>query len=249
MTDFSHLTDIIIENDQEGASPMLNGVLGVPDGPGPWPAVVVVHEAFGIDEQMRLQVAKLVSLGYLTLMPDLFSEGGARKCLTATFRALGSGSGRAYADIEAARQMLLARPDSSGAVGVIGFCMGGGFALMTAGRGFDAASANYGMLPKELDTAFEGACPIVGSYGAKDRSLSGAAGKLEIALTAQGITHDVKEYPEASHTFMNEGAAGPAWFRPVARVMGFKPEPEAAADSWARIDAFFGKHLTAHSDR
>jgi len=243
------LQNITIDNDQQGASVGLHGVLGVPQGEGPWPIVVVVHEAFGIDAEMRKQVAHLATLGYLALMPDLFTEGGMRKCIFATMRAMRSGTGRAFADIEAARQWLLKRDDSTGAVGVIGFCMGGGFALMTAaGRGFDAASANYGMLPGDMEAAFENACPVIGTYGGKDGSLKGATAKLETALTKQRVTHDLKEYPDAGHAFLNELPTGPGWFRPLARVMHFGPNPQAAVDAWGRIDSFFQEHLVATKD-
>ncbi len=228
----------------EGSSPRLGAILGVPEGPGPWPAVVVVHEVFGVDREMRKQVAHLASLGYLAVMPDLFSDGGARRCLVATMRAMANGHGRAYADIESARQWLASRPDVVGAIGIVGFCMGGGFALMTASRGFGAAAVNYGLLPAELDATLAGACPVVGSYGGRDRSLKGAAARLEQALTAASIPNDIKEYPEASHTFMNELRAGPGWFRPISRVMGFGPDPDAASDAWARIDDFLRAHLT-----
>ena len=231
--------------DVEGGSRGLRGVLAVPDGPGPWPGVVLVHEAYGVNEVMRRQVAHVASLGYVALMPDLFSDGGVRRCLTATFRALRSGEGRAFVDIGSARSFLTARDDSTGQVGVLGFCMGGGFALASAaGHGFDASSANYGMLPHDLDDDLRGACPIVGSYGARDHSLTGAAAKLEGALTRLGVPHDVKEYPSAGHSFLNDAESGPAAVRLLTkRILGAGPEPVAAADAWRRIDAFFSEHL------
>lgn len=223
----------------------LVGVLGLPEGAGPWPAVVMVHEVFGIEENMRLQIERLASAGYLVLMPDLFSRGGMRKCLNATFRALTEGRGQAFDDVEAAKQMLIARPDCTGKVGVIGFCMGGGFALQLANRGFEASAVNYGMMPKDLDAALAGACPIVGSYGGRDLSLRKAASKMENALTKAGIPHDIKEYPLANHAFMNPGAAGPLAIRPfMQKVVGFKPYPEEAKDAWMRIENFFAEHLT-----
>lgn len=97
--------------------------------------------------------------------------------------------------IEATRRALLERPDTGGRVGVIGFCMGGGFALLLAGSGgYRAASVNYGMLPSDLDDALDGACPIVGSFGGRDRTLPGAAQRLEAALTACGIDHFFRRY-------------------------------------------------------
>ena len=231
--------------DAEGGSRALRGVLAVPEGTGPWPGVVLVHEAYGVNEVMRRQVAHVASLGYVALMPDLFSDGGARRCLTATFRALRAGEGRAFVDIGTARSFLRARDDSTGQVGVLGFCMGGGFArLAAAGHGFDASSVNYGMLPRELDDDLRGSCPIVGSYGARDHSLPGAAEKLDGALTRLGVPHDVKEYPSAGHSFLNDAESGPAVVRLLTRrILGAGPEPAAAADAWQRIDAFFGEHL------
>jgi len=238
------LTDVAVSPLLHGASPALAGVLCVPDGDGPWPAVVIVHEAFGVTDVMRRQVQRMAEAGYLVLMPDLYSAGGARRCLTATFRAMASGRGRAWLDIESARQMVLAREDCTGQVGVLGFCMGGGFALGAATRGFDASSVNYGRLPRDLDSALAGACPIVGSYGALDGSLRGAAATLDSALIRLGVAHDVKEYPTAGHAFLNDAPDGPKITRLLfGRFLGIGPDPVAAADAWQRIDGFFAEHL------
>jgi carboxymethylenebutenolidase len=228
------------------ASAALTGEFVAPAGEGPWPGVVLVHEAFGINDVMRRQAERFARAGYLALMPDLFTEGGARKCLNQTFREISSGTGRSFADIESARQLLIARDDCTGAVGIIGFCMGGGFALAAASRGFAAASVNYGRLPKPLDESLVGACPIVGSYGGIDGSLKGAARMLEASLTRLGIEHDVKEYPGAGHSFLNDAESGPPAIRFLfKRFLGAGPNPEAAADAWSRIDTFFTTHLTA----
>lgn len=228
-----------------GGSAGLKAVLAIPAGVGPWPGVVLVHEAFGLNDVMRRQALRLAEAGYLALMPDLFTAGGARTCLVSTFRALSAGEGRAFVDIEAARVALSRRADCTGAVGVLGFCMGGGFALAAASRGFDAASVNYGSLPKDLDSALIGACPIVGSFGGRDSSLKGAAATLDAALERAGIPHDVKEYPEAGHAFLNDEESGPPVLRYVfKRMLGAGPNPEAAADAWQRIEAFFGEHLS-----
>ena len=90
-----------------------------------------------------------------------------------------------------------------------------------------------------------GACPIVASYGRRDLFLRGAAAKLEAALTAAGVPHDVKEYPTAGHAFLDTSAEDlPAPLRPIlTRVLGAGPDPVAAADAWRRIDAFFRTHL------
>jgi carboxymethylenebutenolidase len=237
------LEDVVIAHTVDGTSKELKGVLGIPEGTGPWPAVVVLHEAFGVDDEMRKQVARMAGMGYLALMPDLFSDGGMRRCISATMRSLSSGEGRAYADIEAARLQVKSDPRCSGKVGVIGFCMGGGFALMTLDRDFDVAAVNYGMIPKDLDAAVENACPVVTSYGAKDVTLKGATAQLDDALTKAKVPHDSKEYPKAGHVFMNDKLNGWPIIRPLVRVMNFGPEPESAKDAWQRVEKFFGEYL------
>jgi carboxymethylenebutenolidase len=228
---------------QLGGSLPLRGYLARPRGEGPWPGVVVVHEAFGLDDVMLRQANRLAEAGYLTLAVDLFSAGGARRCLVSTFRALSKRAGRPFDDIEAARRWLTDAPDCTGKTGVIGFCMGGAFALLTANTGFDASSVNYGAVPRDLDAALDGACPVVASYAGRDRPFRTVPARLEAALTRAGIPHDVKTYPTAGHSFLNDAEAGPRLLRPLLRVAGMGPDPVAAADAWARIDGFFAEHL------
>ncbi len=228
----------------DGGSPSLRGYLAMPDGDGPWPGVVVIHEALGLNDVVRRQADRLAAAGYLAVVPDLFSDGGVARCLVGTFRAMFAGAGKPIADIDAAREFLAAHDDCTGKVGIIGFCMGGGFALVTAARGFDAASANYGVLPRHAHTALAGACPIVGSYGGSDVTLRGAANKLTGTLVDLGIEHDVKEYPGAGHSFLNDTYFGPAPFRSLQRIVNVGPNPEAAKDAWQRIETFFAEHLS-----
>jgi carboxymethylenebutenolidase len=94
-----------------------------------------------------------------------------------------------------------------------------------------------------MDQALAGACPIVASYGGRDRQLKGAAARLESALDRLGVVHEVKEYPQAGHGFLNDAQFGPRLVQPLFRVAGIGPDPEAAADAWQRIEAFFDTHL------
>lgn len=224
------------------SAPELHAYLAVPPvGAGPWPGVVVLHEAFGLNDDTRQQADRLAAAGYLALAPDLFTAGGRLRCLRSTFSALLSGEGRAYGDIEASRTLLASRADCTGRVGVLGFCMGGGFALMTAARGFDASAPSYGIVPKDAAEVLRGACPVVASYGRRDLGLPGAAGRLERALTQAGVEHDVKEYAGAGHSFMNRHNAGP--LSVLEKVVGLHYHQPSAEDAWRRILQFFALHL------
>jgi carboxymethylenebutenolidase len=228
--------------DGAASAPQLRAYLAVPPvGTGPWPGVVVVHEAFGLTDDTRQQADRLAAGGYLALAPDLFSAGGPVRCLRSTFRTLARGEGPAFDDLAAARSWLTRRSDCSGRVGILGFCMGGGFALLGATRGFDASAPNYGQIPSDLEGVLQGACPVVASYGGRDRTLPGAAGRLDGVLTGLGVDHDVKEYPEAGHSFMNRHNAGP--LAVLERVAGFGYHHPSAEDAWRRIFGFFSRHL------
>jgi carboxymethylenebutenolidase len=226
----------------------LHGYLARPDGTGPWPGIVLIHEAWGLDDQMRGHADRLARAGYLVLAPDLYSQGGARRCLVSTMTAMVTGKGRAFADIEAARTWLTVSEECTGRIGAIGFCMGGGFALLSV-HTMAAISANYGFLPKNLDEAMAGACPVLAAYGALDRPLRTAPARLSAALERAGVVHDVTQYPDAGHAFLNEGESGPRWLRPLLRASHSGPEPESAAREWRRIEAFFAEHLSEPAGR
>ncbi len=226
----------------DSVSHALHAFVATPEGDGPWPGVVVIHDVFGMTADLKAQAQRLAGDGYLAVAPDLFSYGRKLPCLVATFRALRSRSGPAFDDINAVREWVSSHSDCTGKVGIIGFCMGGGFALLTAsGYGFSASSVNYGQVPADADELLNGACPVVGSFGAKDIGLRGAAAKLEIALTHNDVPHDVKEYAQASHGFLNhhEGKLATA----LLKVTGVGFEESAASDARTRIREFFATYL------
>lgn len=222
----------------------LTGYLAVPTGPGPWPAVVVIHDAVGFTADVRRIADRLAAAGYLALVPALFRRGFRPRCVVSTLRALSNGSGVAVDDVVAARDHLAADERCTGKVASVGFCMGGGFCLLLAPRGvFDAAAPNYGVLPQGLDDAvLRTSCPVVASYGAKDWMLRGAAAKLEAGLEAAGVPHDVKEYPDVGHSFMNDFGV-PAPLRFIENIAGLAYSQPEAEDAWHRILAFFAEHL------
>jgi carboxymethylenebutenolidase len=216
--------------------------LAVPAGPaGPWPGVVVIHEAFGLNADIRGHADRLAALGYLALAPDLLEGRPWLRCVGAMFRQLTAGSGPAFDTLDECRGWLVGRSDCTGRTGVIGFCMGGGFALLCAPRdGYSAAAVNYGVVPADAGDALDGACPVVGSYGGRDLMGTSNPRRLGAALTALGAPHDVKIYPDAGHGFMSPR---PAVLAPLTRLARLQYDKAAAEDAWQRIFAFFGTYL------
>lgn len=217
----------------DGGSRGLHAYLAKPLGHGPWPGVVAIHELLGLNDMVRRQADRLASAGYLTLAPDLFSDGGAARCIVSTFRTLASGKGKALADIEAARQHVLADENCNGKVGIIGFCMGGtistiagcfwelGAAISFYGAGI--AQSRFG-LPPLFDIAPTLKTPFLGLFGDQDTSIpiNEVDGLRDAAAKAAPAT-EVVRYPDANHGFhcdarssYHEASAKDAWDRSLA---------------------------------
>ena len=232
----------------------LDGRLAVlvrPAAPGPWPAVVMIHEAWGLDDVLRRQADRLASAGFLVLAPDLYGDGPRLRCMISTFKAFKARTGLPFDVIQRCREHLLEDRRGNGKVGVIGFCLGGGFALLVSSDGFDASAVNYGMVPPDVDEVLRGSCPMVASYGGKDKSLVEEVPRLRAALESNDVPYDLEVYPTAGHSFLNDVPNAPLPLRPLMRLAHAGPEPVAAADAWRRIEDFFGTHLAADapSDR
>lgn len=226
----------------------LPGYVAAPEGAGPWPGVVVLHDMAGMSRDLRRQAGWLAGAGFLAVAPDLFRGNRRAACIFTMIRETWRQQGDTFTDIEAVGRWLADRPDCTGRIGVIGFCLGGGFALLLAAdQRFDAASVNYGPVSTKAYTeeTFTGACPIVGSYGAKDPGNRGTGERLERILTAIGIEHDVKTYPDAGHSFMNdhELADLPALLAVLTRLTGNPYHEPSADDARRRIVDFFDRHL------
>lgn len=226
---------------------ILNTYIATPDTDGPWHSICVIHDALGMSQDVRNQVDWLASAGYLAAAPDLFDGKTFLGCLFPMMRDMTRQSGPLFDRVEAVRQWLIQHENTTDKAAVIGFCFGGGFALLLAPRGgFSVASVNYGSLPPDPEEYLRQSCPVVGSYGAKDRTLKGAATKLETILTAADVPHDIKEYPDADHAFLNDHSESeiPFMIHVISRVFGGGDyHAESAQDARQRILAFFDEHL------
>jgi carboxymethylenebutenolidase len=217
----------------------IDALLDIPQGDGPWPGVVVIHDAVGYGPDNEMISQRIAQAGYLALTPNMYSRGGRARCITRVMRELLTKRGRALDDILAARDHLQSMPECSGRVGIAGFCMGGGFSLIMSPKGFGASAPFYGTpLPRNLSDTLDGACPIVASFGSRDPLGIGAPKKLREVTAAKQITADIKAYPDAGHSFANQLPA-----QPLLRVVGFGYNRAASDDAWSRVFAFFDQHL------
>ena len=212
-----------------------------PNGAG----VLVLHELLGLNDDIRRIARRFADHGYVALAPDLFSGRGARPlCIARTIAALRRHDGPAFDDLEAARQWLCASGGVAvGRVGVAGFCMGGGFALLFAARAPIAVAAPYyGDVPKSAD-ALDGVCPVVAGFGGRDRVFGRGAVRLDALLDELGVEHDVRVYERAGHSYMSRHE--PDWLLRLAAAgpMHVGYDEEAAEDSWIRMLDYFERHL------
>lgn len=239
-------TDVTIQTERG----LMPAYAAVPTTRPLWPGVVVIHDFTGMSHDLRSQADWLGVEGFLALAPDLYHWGSRWACLRTMMRDIGARRGRTFDDIECARRWLTDHDGCTGRIGVIGFCMGGGFALALApDPGYSASSVNYGGCPGDADTWLPDACPIVGSFGARDPTPLGArAGRrLGRILSEHEVPHDVKIYPGVGHGFMND--PDPEDLSPTLKflswVSGTEYDEAAARDARRRIVAFFDMHLRA----
>jgi len=220
---------------------------GVADGtPAASPAAIVVHEAMGLNDDIRRIASRFADNGYVTLAPDLIGAGWAPLCIARFFQGMGKvGTGRPYREMRAFHDWLAKQPGvDPDRVGMAGFCAGGGFALLYASRGrrkLRAIAPFYGAMPAD-ESIIPDVCPTVASYGGRDGVFGRNGPKLQAALDTAGIPHDVKTYPEAGHSFMSRHTGLMATLDPIMPThAGF--DGPASEDAWTRVLGFFGEHL------
>jgi len=185
----------------------VKGLLYTPAGAGKHPAVVVIHEWWGLNDWVKEQAADLAAHGYVALAVDLYRGQVANDPEMAHELMRGLPQDRGVRDLTSAVSYLQTRPDvAAGKIGAIGWCMGGGYALQLAihDPSLKAVSINYGALatdPKDLENIH---AAVVGNFGGQDHGIPAESiDAFAAQLKKQGVPVDVKIYPDAGHAFEN----------------------------------------------
>lgn len=218
----------------------------VPDGAGPWPAVLVVSDASGITADLRRQIDWLASVGYMAAAPDLLQRRRGTRCLFTTMRQALRGEGGVSDDFETVRAWLADREDSTGRVAVAGFCFDGGFALLLAGSGgFHVAEADYGGLTMGALSTLARSCPVVRGNRALDLPPKKDPAQIAEVFWAHSIPHDLEAHSEAVHSFTNDNlASGMSKFALITGEMSTSEHQAGTAQcTRTRIRSFFDSHM------
>jgi carboxymethylenebutenolidase len=212
-----------------------SGFLAVPDKPGPYPGLIVVHEWWGLNDWVKEQSEKLAGQGYVVLAVDLYRGKTAADPSEAHELMRGLPQDRAIRDMQAAYDFLAARKDvKPGRIAAVGWCMGGGLALQLAIHQprLAAVVVNYGALPTDPNDLQQIGAAVLGNFGADDKGITPAdVQAFEKTMKGMNRRIDVKIYPGAGHAFENPN-----------NTTGYRPE--AAADAWKRTLAFLHGVLT-----
>jgi carboxymethylenebutenolidase len=211
-----------------------HALLYLPQGNGPHPALVVIHEWWGLNDWIKEQAANYAKQGYVALAVDLYRGKVADNPETAHELMRGLPQDQGVRDLVAAVHFLESRKDVKRSdIGAVGWCMGGGYAaqLAIAAPSLKAVAINYGALPTDKSQLAKIHAAILGNFGGKDQGIPPeAVHNFEAAMKPLGKSVDLKIYPDAGHAFENPNNKG-----------GYKAED--AADAMQRIDQFFATHL------
>ena len=212
-----------------GGTGAMSGSLATADNPKG--AVVVIHENRGLTDHIKAVGGRLAGDGYTTLAPDLLSRAGGTAEAPDATAALGAiSTADLVTDIRSSVDELTSRVDGL-KVGILGFCFGGGMVWQTLNSGpsdLAAAVPFYGPAP-DAPTFTGSKAAVLGIFAEEDARVNAGRDKLEAALTAAGLTHELVTVPGVDHAFFND--TGPRYDEP------------AAAATYQRVLAWLGTHL------
>lgn len=185
----------------------VSGELYTPPGQGPFPALIVIHEWWGLNDWVKEQASKLSEQGYVTLAIDLYRGKVATTPDEAHQIMRGVPEDRAKRDLHAAFAFLASQPNvRKDRIGAIGWCMGGGYSLDVALQEPTLAAdvINYGHLATDPESLKKINAPVLGIFGAQDKGITPAdVRKFEADLKKLDKKIEIKIYDDAGHAFEN----------------------------------------------
>jgi carboxymethylenebutenolidase len=212
----------------------VKALLYTPVGRGPFPAIIVIHEWWGLNDWVKEQASKLAGQGYAALAIDLYRGQVADKSDMAHELSRGVPQDRALRDLHAAFEFLQSQPNvKTNRIASIGWCWGGGYSLAVALQepALAATVVNYGSLVTEPDSIQKIHAAILGNFGGKDKGIPPEeVKKFEAALKQAGKRADIKIYPDAGHAFENPNDKN-------------RYRAADAADAWQRTVKFLNDTL------
>ena len=213
------------------------GYLATPAA-GNGPGVIVIQEWWGMVPWIKTMADRLAAEGYVALAPDLFHGQTADEPDEATKLMMSMKMDAAANDMSGAYDYLKHHASSTGKVGCVGFCLGGGLSLFVATlKPIDACVVFYGVLPGVQPDLSKLAGPVLGHYASEDGwATPDAAHALEQQIHAAGKHAQFYMYEGAKHAFMNPS--------PEVLKAGGAYNEEAAITAWARTLAFYKAHLS-----
>lgn len=176
-------------------------------------------------------------------MSPLGRPGPRAFCIVRAITALKREQGRPFENVDCARQWLIKQPNvDADRIGAVGFCIGGGFAVLYAAQApIEVVATFYGDVPKKTESLC-GIAPVLGGYGKRDRIFGPGAARLASHLDALAVVNDIRIYDDAGHSYMSQHTGLTARLG-SASPMRVGYNEEAAEDSWSRMLAFFAEHL------
>jgi carboxymethylenebutenolidase len=211
-----------------------SGLLYLPAGSGPHPAIVVIQEWWGVNDWIKEQASRFADAGYVALAVDLYRGQVATDSETAHELSRGLPQDRGVRDLISAVQFLSKRSDvNAKRIGAVGWCMGGGYAaqLAVAEPNLRAVAINYGALPTDPEALSKIHAVVLGNFGGLDKGITPSSVDAFVdAMKKLGKPVDAKIYPDAGHAFENPN-----------NTQGYKPED--AEDAQKRMSVFFAKTL------
>ena len=212
----------------------VQGVLYTPDGKGPFPGLIVIHEWWGLDDWVKEQASKLAGEGYASLAIDLYRGKVATTPDEAHEIMRGVPEDRAARDLHAALEFLKSQPNvNQDRIGSIGWCMGGGYSLDVALQEPTLAATviNYGHLAADAGSLKRIKASVLGIFGGQDRGIPVDDVKnFEQTLKQQGNKVEIVIYPNAGHAFENPN-----------NKTGYRADD--AADAWKHTISFLASTL------